>query len=194
MGIIGTIRALLTGGGARGVKEIIEVVRPNAEASEQRGHNLDVATLNQLAAEFGARNNRGWFDQMMDGLNRLPRPMMVISCFGLLAWTAMDPLKMAEVFSAWALIPAGMWGIITTIVVFYFGGRSQAKDHDFQRELAASVALAPSVVQNIAQIRELGSDSPGVADTGTDTALAETATQPSDNAAIDEALNPSRGA
>ena len=34
---------------------------------------LASAALAQLSAEFAPRQ-RGWFDRLMDGLNRLPRP------------------------------------------------------------------------------------------------------------------------
>lgn len=168
MGIVSTIARLFFGGGRNAIVETVEVFRPNAERSAQRGSDLDQATLAQMSSEFNARNNRGWFDQLMDGVNRIPRPLMVFSCFGLLVYTPVDPLKMAEVFAAWALIPTGMWTIIGVIVAFYFGGRAQLKGQDFQSQMAASVSLAPSIIENIQAIRALRHDSPNVATDDTD--------------------------
>ncbi len=156
------------GGGTNAIVETIEVFRPNAERSAQRASDADDAVMTQYSSEFNARNNRGWFDQLVDGLNRLPRPLMVFSIFGLLIYTPIDPLKMTEVFTAWALIPAGLWAIASVIVGFYFGGRMQLKGQDFQAQMGAAAAMAPEVIANIARIRELRYDSVNVAADDTD--------------------------
>ena len=146
---------LLFGGGANVLRDTVEVFRPNAEASASRAFDLDSATLAQLSSEFHQRQNRTWFDALVDGLNRLPRPVMVITVFGLLIWTAIDPIRMAEVFTAWAIIPVGLWTIIGVIVSFFFGGRAQIKNHDFQREFAATLTSAPQVMENLQAIHGL---------------------------------------
>ncbi|MEM8555256.1 MAG: 3TM-type holin [Pseudomonadota bacterium] len=174
------------GSGVNAVKETVEVFRENAEAGAQRAGDLDAATLQQMASEFSGSGSKGWFSSLVDGMNRLPRPLMVFACFGLLVYTPLDPVHMAEVFASWALIPTGMWAIIGTIVAFYFGGRAQIKEINFQKELAATVALAPKVLENMQDIREMRSDSPGAADPGTDSATALAAVEPSDNPALDD--------
>ena len=149
---------LLFGGGANVLRDTVEVFRPNAEASASRAFDLDSATLAQLSSEFHQRQNRTWFDALVDGLNRLPRPLMVITVFGLLIWTAIDPIRMAEVFTAWAIIPVGLWTIIGVIVSFFFGGRAQIKSHDFQREFAATLGNAPQVMANLRAMQTLRDD------------------------------------
>jgi len=169
MGWLRTIGSFLgIGGGGNVIVETVEVFRPNAERSAQRAHDADGAVLTQYSSEFNARNNRGWFDQFVDGLNRLPRPLMVFSIFGLLIYTPINPLLMAEVFAAWALIPTGLWAIASVIVGFYFGGRMQLKGQDFRAQMASAVERAPDVIANIARIRELRSDSPNAASDDTD--------------------------
>lgn len=155
VGVFTQIFTSLFGGRRNIVKETAEVFRENAEAGAQRSFDLDAATVSQLAAEFQYRGKRTWFDSLMDGLNRLPRPMMVFGVFGLLVYTPMDPVRMAEVFAAWALIPGGMWAVVGVIVSFFFGGRSQLKDQDFQRELAETMTRVPVVVENMESIREM---------------------------------------
>lgn len=172
MGLMSTIVQTLFGGGGNVVKEVIETVRPNAEASSARSHELDSATLAQLAAEF-QHERKGLWDRFFDGLNRLPRPLMVLSVFGLLIYTPIDPLRMTEVFTAWSLIPSGLWAVAGIIVTFYFGGRAQLKAQDFQKELVEVAARAPSVVDTIGKIRELRADSPNVAADDTPEAQAE---------------------
>lgn len=184
MGLIGNIFGMLFGGGRNLVTDTIETFRPNAEAQSKRGHDLDSAAMAQLAAEFHARGKRGWFDQLMDGINRLPRPMLVFSVFGLLAWTAVDPIEAAKVFTSWAIIPVEFWYVVLAIVTFYFGGRHQVKAQDMQARLIQVAAGVPMVMEAISGLDDLHDASPGVADTGTDTGLSETSILPSTNAAV----------
>lgn len=170
---MGILSWLIGGGGgvdkvAGGAERIGGIFRPNAERSAQRAHDADGAVMGQYSSEFNARNNRGWFDQFVDGMNRLVRPFITFSIFGIFIYTPIDPLKMTEVFTAWALIPAGLWTIATVIVGFFFGGRMQLKGQDFRAQMAGAAARAPEVIANIARIRELRSDSPNVASDDTD--------------------------
>ena len=190
MGLMSAIFQTLFGGGGNVVKEVIETVRPNAEARSARSHELDSATLAQLAAEF-QHERKGFWDRFCDVLNRLPRPLMAISVFGLLIYTPIDPLRMTEVFTAWSLIPSGLWAVAGVIVTFYFGGRAQIKTQDFQKELASVAARSTSVVETIRKIRDLRYDSPNVAADETPEAQSELTApinplEKTGNAAIDD--------
>jgi hypothetical protein len=121
----------------------------------------------------------------MDGLNRLPRPLIVIATFALFLSAMVDPLWFAERMQGLALVPDPLWWLAGTIVAFYFGGRFQIKSQQFRQSLAASTAMVPKVRETIERIRGLRHDSPGAADTGTDTALAQAAIAPTDNPAVD---------
>lgn len=190
MGLISTVLQTLFGGGGNVVKDVIETVRPNAEAASGRAHDLDSATLAQMAAEFQHERKGAW-DRFFDGLNRLPRPLMVLSVFGVLIYTPIDPLRMTEVFTAWSLIPTGLWTVAGVIVTFYFGGRAQLKAQDFQRELVNVATRAPAVIETIGRLREMRHDSPGIASDDTPEGQAEL-TEPiqnvgaTGNAAVDD--------
>ena len=86
-------------------------------------HDADAkaAASSQFAAEFG--HSRNWFDSLIDGLNRLPRPVFAFGTIYLFIMCWNDP----EAFVAGAvnleLMPQEMWWILGTIVVFFFGGR-----------------------------------------------------------------------
>ena len=166
MGILSTIGGFLgIGGGKNAIVETIEVFRPNAENSAQREADANSAVQAQYASEFHTRNNRGLFDQFVDGMNRLVRPMIVYSMTGILVYTPFNIEGMSAVFLAWAVLPAGFWVMYSGILAFYFGGRMQVKAQDFKAQLSAVATRAPAI---IAQIRELQSDSPNVASDDTD--------------------------
>ena len=190
--ILGILKTLLGGGaaGASGaVREVAEVFRPNAEAADKRAAQARSAALQQMAAEFGL-DNRGRFDRLIDGINRLPRPAMALGTLGLLASAMIDPVWFGERMAGLALVPEPLWWLLGAVVSFYFGARYQAKGQEFQRSITATLDRAPKVVETVATLRALRADSPGAADTGSDAGLTEDATEAAaraqDNPALDE--------
>lgn len=188
MGMIGKLFGLFLGGGRNVIVETAEVFRPNAEAASQRSHEYNAAALEQYAAEFHARANRTWFDSLVDGLNRMVRPVITLTLLGVIPVTMAWPEHMAVALASLALLPTGYWALVSLVTSFYYGGRMQLKSHEFHQSVAEAVARAPQVIENIQQLRKLFHDSPGVADTGTDADLANDATQTSrfSNAAVDD--------
>ena len=77
MGIIGQIMSAIFGGGRNVVAETVQVFRENAENGAVRDADAKTAALTQLATEFG-HARQGWFNRFIDGLNRLPRPMLAL--------------------------------------------------------------------------------------------------------------------
>ncbi|MFQ6548945.1 holin family protein [Aestuariibius sp. 2305UL40-4] len=146
MGLIGRVMTLIFGGGRNVVKETAEVFRENAEAAGVRQAALKGQALEQYAAEFGAQ--RGWFDVAMDGLNRLPRPLLAFGTLGLFVAAMVDPVWFASRMQGIALVPDPLWWLMGAIVSFYFGARHQIKSQEFQRSVAATMAQVPQVVAN----------------------------------------------
>jgi len=144
------------GGGAKqaaaAVGQVAGVFKPNAEASETRGHAYDRAALAQYTAEF-AHPRRGWFDGLVDGLNRLVRPAITFGLLGILPAVVIWPEGAAIAFAALALLPAGYWALVTVIIGFYFGGRMQLKAQDFQKSVQSAANRAPEVIANIKRLR-----------------------------------------
>ncbi len=185
MGLIGQLLNLVFGGGRNVVAETAEVFRENAEAGAEREAGLRTQSMVQYAAEFAPRQ-RGWFDRWMDGVNRLPRPAMALGTLGLFVAAMVEPIWFAERMQGIALVPEPLWWLLGAIVSFYFGARHQLKGQEFQRSLATTMSRAPKVVDNIAALRNLRADSPGVADTGPDASLALASVVPGNNAALAE--------
>ncbi|MEO3414839.1 holin family protein [Roseovarius sp. CAU 1744] len=185
MGLIGQLLNLVFGGGRNVVAETAEVFRENAEAGAERDADMRRQVMVQYAGEFAPRQ-RGWFDRFMDGLNRLPRPAMALGTLALFVAAMTDPIWFAERMQGIALVPEPLWWLLGAIVSFYFGARHQLKGQEFQRSLAATMARAPQVVDNIAALRKLRAQSPGAADTGPDAELTLAAVSPGENAALDD--------
>lgn len=157
--MIGTFLGMLFGGGRNAIRETVEVFRPNAEAAELRAAAKSAAALSQFASEF-ALERRGWFDRFIDGLNRLPRPMLALGTLGLFVSAMVDPVWFAQRMQGVALVPEPLWWLMGAVVSFYFGARHQAKTHDLQRSLAETLARAPEVMNGIRQLEAMAHRSP----------------------------------
>ncbi|MBV2361159.1 holin family protein [Thalassococcus sp. CAU 1522] len=174
MGLMERLFSMVFGSGRNVIAETAEVFRVNAEAEDARAHDLQGAALNQFGQEFRLVR-RGWFDRLMDALNRVPRPAMALGTLGLFVAAMVDPVWFAARMAGIALVPEPLWWLLAAIVSFYFGARHQAKGQDFQRELAATMAAVPQVVRTVRDVealRETG-DATAPVETGDNPALAD---------------------
>ncbi|MEL6990096.1 MAG: holin family protein [Pseudomonadota bacterium] len=183
MGLIGNAFNLLFGGGRNVIVDTAEVFRVNAEAGDKRASELQSAALEQMAREFQPQQN-GWFDRLVDGLNRLPRPAMALGTIALFISAMSNPVWFSERMQGISLVPEPMWWLLGVVVSFYFGARHQAKGQEFQRSLAQTMARTPQVVRNIEHLRSLDPSQPQIAHSGTDSTLEIAATETEDNPAL----------
>ena len=151
MGVIAKIFGGLFGGNRNVIAETAEVFRPNAEHSAQRAADYAMSAQGQFGAEFAAPERKGWFNALVDGLNRLPRPMMAYGTIGLFVYAMADPVAFAERMVGLAAVPDQLWWLLGAIVSFYFGAREMAH----MRAAAASPQAVRQIVQNIEEIRGL---------------------------------------
>jgi hypothetical protein len=121
----------------RPAKELVEVFKPNAEKEAERGHverlalsEQDMASLQQFAAEFQARQGSTWWDSLVDGLNRLPRPLITLGILAFFVLAPLEPVRFLEIARAYQMMPDGFWALLGVIIAFYFGGRMQLKRQD----------------------------------------------------------------
>ena len=144
MGLIETMMTMIFGGGRNVVAETVEVFRENIEKGAARDAGQRRAALAQFAAEFQTlRPSR--FNQFIDGINRLPRPMLALGTIGLFVTAMVDPIWFSQRMEGIALVPEPLWWLMGAIVSFYFGARHQIKGQEFQRQVAQTVlAAAPS--------------------------------------------------
>ena len=90
MGLIERIFTAIFGGERNVIRDTVEVFRENAEAGARRAHAVQGQAMAQYGAEF-AQARQGGFDRFMDGINRLPRPMLALGTIGLFVSAMTDP-------------------------------------------------------------------------------------------------------
>jgi hypothetical protein len=156
----------------RPAKELVEVFKPNAENEAERGHAerialsaQDLASLQQFAAEFQPRAKTTWWDSFIDGLNRLPRPLITLSVGSFFVLAPLDPLRFAQVARAYELMPDGFWALLSIIVAFYFGGRMRLKRQDMAVK-GDALAVAREVLALQRAAREQGQTQRAAPDQG----------------------------
>lgn len=149
MGMIGQLMTLLFGGSRNVVTDTVEVFRENSEKAAVRDAGQQSAALQQFAAEF-SQANRGGFDRFIDGVNRLPRPMLALGTIGLFLTAMVDPVWFASRMEGVALVPEPLWWLMGAIVSFYFGARYQVKGQEFKVKTAVvAKAKAPTPAREI---------------------------------------------
>jgi hypothetical protein len=139
MGLMTGIMGFLFGDGRNVIADTAEVFRENAENGAVRAADAKSQSLQQFAAEF-AHQRRGVFDRFVDGLNRLPRPMLALGTIWMFIAAMRRPDEFMRGMEGLALVPEPLWWLMGAIVSFYFGARHQAKEQDFQRAVAGTVA------------------------------------------------------
>ena len=91
----------------------------------------------------------------MDGINRLPRPLLALGTVGLMVSAMANPSWFAARMQGLVAVPEPLWWLLGVIVSFYFGARHQAKGQDFQRSMSATLARAQQVQDNLSGLRRL---------------------------------------
>ena len=112
-----TVRAV--GEAASGVAEVFranETRRMELSAQAQR------AALDAHGDEF-QYGRGGWFDRLVNGINRLPRPMLALGTLGLFVFAMADPGAFAARMVGLREVPEPLWWLLGAIVSFYFGAR-----------------------------------------------------------------------
>lgn len=114
----------------------------NRQDRDRQFHDQSMASHQQFAAEFTAyREGRTWWDSLVDGLNRLPRPVMVSLVIAYFMTSWLDPILFSEINVGLAAVPEPMWVLLGTIVGFYFAAREMShwrKSSDFKRAAEAA--------------------------------------------------------
>ena len=104
------------------VENVAEVFTVNKTKAELAARAQSMAALGQFGAEF-AQPRAGWFDRFINGLNRLPRPIMSLGTVGLFVFAMVDPVAFSGRMQGLAYVPEPLWWLLGAIVSFYFGAR-----------------------------------------------------------------------
>ena len=117
IGLGSTVTAV--GNAATGVAGILT---PSATRRMELDEEAYAAAMAQHQAEFSARSFH-WFDGVMNGLNRLPRPLLTLGTIGLFIYAMVEPVGFSARMQGLALVPEPLWWLMGAIVSFYFGAR-----------------------------------------------------------------------
>ena len=129
MGLMGQIEAITTGS-----QRAIEVADQLRRGIEAQGTPPGVERL--------APRPRGAYDRLMDALNRLPRPIMVLGSLALLGAALVAPGWFEARMDALARMPEGLWWVIGAVVSLHWGARFQAYAQNFERDVVERAAQA----------------------------------------------------
>ena len=124
MGVIGTLiggpaAVAVLGDAARGVAEVFV---PSATKRMELSAEAQMAALRQLGAEY-ENPSIGWFDRLVNGINRLPRPLLAFGTIGLFIYAMTDPVEFAQRMVGLNAVPEPLWWLLGAVVAFYFGAR-----------------------------------------------------------------------
>lgn len=117
----------MVGGGAvaalgTAAKGVAEVFVPSATRRMELSAEAQMAALQQLGEEYG-HPSFGLFDRIVNGLNRLPRPLLAFGTLGLFVFAMIEPEAFAHRMVGLNAVPEPLWWLLGAIVAFYFGAR-----------------------------------------------------------------------
>ena len=152
MGVISAIATL--GGLIRPATDLTRVLRGDKHAGKTMDHEWRKAVLEQLSSEF-ARPPMGWFDRLVNGLNRLPRPALALGTLGLFVYAMADPVGFAARMQGLVLVPDQLWWLLGAIVSFYFGARELHHFRDKRPQVDLEDVMAVRETQEaLGELRE----------------------------------------
>jgi len=151
---------LLGGGLLNGANKLVETIWGSAENDATRAARRRGRATRQFAAEFRRLETRTAWDAFVDGLNRLPRPTLVILVLGYFVLAYADPTEFQILNTALEGVPKPAWYLLGAIVTFYFGARELDKGR--KTKLALSDQQFAEQQQRIAGLR----DRPSAGDDG----------------------------
>jgi hypothetical protein len=124
MGVIGKLIGGPAAVSALGdaAKGVAEVFLPSATRKMELSAEAQMAALRQLGEEY-QHPALSWFDRLVNGLNRLPRPMLAFGTLALFGYAMVDPAGFGARMVGLNQVPEPLWWLLGAIVAFYFGAR-----------------------------------------------------------------------
>ncbi len=134
---------------------LAETFTPSATRQMELSAAAQTAALEQLGAEF-VHSSTNWFDTAVNGINRLPRPMLAFGTIGLFVYAMVDPPRFADRMVGLNAVPEPLWWLLGAVVAFYFGAR---ETHYFRARQTATASAPTPLTPAAAQ-----DDNPALAD------------------------------
>jgi Holin of 3TMs, for gene-transfer release len=129
---------------------LAEVFVPSATRRMELSAEAQMAALRQLGEEY-QHPALSWFDRAVNGLNRLPRPLLAFGTLGLFTYAMVDPEAFAKRMVGLNAVPEPLWWLLGAIVAFYFGAR---ETHYFRSRGVVSPFAGPSAAEGNAALED----------------------------------------
>lgn len=123
---MGLIERALSSGAISSVGEAAEDLSEVFVANATREMELEQEAYKmalEAASEEYRHSGSAWFDRFVNGLNRLPRPLMALGTIGLFVFAMVDPPAFAARMVGLNEVPEPLWWLLGAVVSFYFGAR-----------------------------------------------------------------------
>lgn len=145
MGLIGTLLGLGDTVNAVGTaaSNVADVFTPNATRRMELAAQAYGAALDETTAEFQSAGSGG-FDRFVNGLNRLPRPLLALGTLGLFGYAMADPAGFSQRMVGLSTVPEPLWWLLGAVVSFYFGAREA---HYFRMGRTVPQVIAAATAQ-----------------------------------------------
>ena len=119
-----------------------QILTPSATRRMELDEEAYARAMAQLTGEF-ASQPRGSFDGLMNGMNRMPRPLLTLGTIGLFVYAMIEPAGFGLRMQNLNLVPEPLWWLLGAIISFYFGAR---ETHYFRNRAVASPFAAAGAV------------------------------------------------
>lgn len=107
------------------IGDVVKTVFGSRFERDAQAHTEQMAIHNQFAQEFG--HSKTWWDSFVDGLNRLPRPVMTFGVIWLFYYCVSDPSGFERSAQALTAMPYEGWVALWMIIGFWFGTKAVEK-------------------------------------------------------------------
>ena len=110
------------------IKDIAPIIVGNQAARDTSAASENAAASEAYGKEFSyGAVNRNWWDSLIDGLNRLPRPAFALGCIWMFAYAFISPSNFATTMRSLQLVPDSIYTLTAIIVSFFFVSRGLDK-------------------------------------------------------------------
>ncbi len=181
--------SLLSGRLLGGIDKLAGRFLADKDAREANVHGEQIGAMDQMSAEFQFRGDRTWFDSLIDGINRLPRPVLAGGVIYLFVWCVRDPLEFTIAMQALGVMPEWLAIVIGQVILLYMGGRMLDNWKIGKAASADQVRQVLALQQEVRSIKQSGAgggaDAVPMPDAAFEAEMLNTA-RPMSNAAIIE--------
>ncbi len=118
--VLGGANTLTAAGNA--VQGVAEVFTANATKQMELSNAAYTTAMGETSDEFQTAG-AGKFDRFVNGLNRLPRPMLALGTLALFVYAMVAPVSFTQRMVGLGYVPDPLWWLLGAIVSFYFGAR-----------------------------------------------------------------------